>query len=416
VRWIIRLYDRNFALTFVSNLLFVTANTLLAHFARWVTFLDGDKRDIGWIMGVGAVSAVLLRAWIGGWIDRIGPRRTWAVGNCLFIVTTLGYLALDDLGPAIYLLRVVNVLATAIVFTSILVYMSHTVHPTRLVEAIGSMGAAGFMGMMIGPLTGGILLDGATRSYDDFVRLFGTVAGLAFLGLISLVLVRPVPPHPDAQQTAFFHYLQTVRRHWPGSILIISMTFGVCMAVPFGFLVEFIDAAGLEPIALGPLRINPMGTFFLIYASWGLFLRIILRRLPERIGRRRQVALGMVFMAAGMLCYPLVDHTRLLVLPALLCGTAHSLTFHTMTGLVMQSFPSELRGVGAALALMALDGGMVCGGPLLGQVAYYAGYSAMFTCIAAICSAAVVVFWITIPARKSADEQPTAELCPSTES
>ena len=55
----------------------VVANAMLVHFARWVAFLGGDERDIGWIMSVGAVSAVFLRPWVGSWIDRLGPRRTW---------------------------------------------------------------------------------------------------------------------------------------------------------------------------------------------------------------------------------------------------------------------------------------------------------------------------------------------------
>ena len=390
----------------------MTANTLLVHFARWVSFLGGDERDVGWLTSVGAISAVLLRTWIGGWIDRIGPRRTWATGSVLFIVTTLAYLVVDELGPAIYLLRVVNVLSTAIVFTSVLVYVSHTVPPTRLVEAIGSLGAAGFVGMMIGPLIGGIFLDGATRTYGDFVWLFVTASGIAFVGLCALRTIRPAPPHPEARPTPF---LPTVRQYGPAIILPVVLTFGVCMAVPFMFLAKFIDTAKLESISAGPLRINPMGTYFLIYAPWALFLRILLRRLPERIGRRRQLAIGMGFMTVGMACFPLVDRTWMLVLPALFCGTAHSLSFHTMTALVMQSFPSQLRGIGAALALMALDGGYVCGGPLLGQVAHHVGYDAMFLCIAGLCATAVIALSLAIRYRQRRSAAEPAALCPTAE-
>ena len=47
-----RLYDRNFLIAFASQTCFVGANTLMAHYARWIEFLGGDLRQVGYIMGV----------------------------------------------------------------------------------------------------------------------------------------------------------------------------------------------------------------------------------------------------------------------------------------------------------------------------------------------------------------------------
>ncbi len=385
------------------------ANTMLVHFARWVAFLGGDERDIGWIMSTGAVSAVLMRPWVGGWIDRLGPRRTWAFGSLLFSTTMVAYLFVDTLGPLVYALRVLNMLAAALVFTSMLTYLSHTAPPSRLVEAIGSLGAAGFVGMIMGPLLGDVFLSGVDRTYGSFVVLFGVGAALVLAGLVGVAFLRPAPPHPEARRTAF---IPAVRKHWPGMVLLISISFGVCMAVPFGFLAKFIDEAALKPIAIGKISIGAVGVYFVLYAVCGIALRVVFRKLPARIGRRRQLVIGMSFMSVGMLSFLLVDRTWLLVVPALLCGTAHSLAFHTMTALVMQSFPDHLRGMGSALALMALDGGMVGGGPVLGEIAFHMGYDAMFVCIALFTAGAIAAFWLaSLPVWRKAAEQ-RATLCP----
>ena len=55
-----RLYDRNFALAISSQTCFVIANTLMAHYARWIDALGGNVRQVGWIMGAGAVLGLVL--------------------------------------------------------------------------------------------------------------------------------------------------------------------------------------------------------------------------------------------------------------------------------------------------------------------------------------------------------------------
>ena len=88
-----RLYDRSFALIFVCQVSFVLGNVMMAHYARWIEWLGGSVREVGWIMGAGAVAGVVLRPWMGQWINRLGARRTWALGLMIFIAGTLGNLA-----------------------------------------------------------------------------------------------------------------------------------------------------------------------------------------------------------------------------------------------------------------------------------------------------------------------------------
>ena len=377
-----KLYDRKFALAFAGNVLFVLANVLLlVHFGRWVHFLDGNELDLGWILGVGAIPAVLLRPWIGRWIDRLGPRLTWAAGYGLFIMTALTYLLLDRIGPAIYILRAIAMVAPAIVFTSSLAYIAHMTPPARLAEAIGTLGAAGLIGIGTGPLLGDLYLGQADqRGYGDFVLLFGTAAVVAFAAALTLPFLKPTPPHPEGRRTAFLAALHT---YWPGWSLLICFAFGICMAVQFGFLAKFADAA----------NIGSLGLYFVIYAIWAVMLRIQFRTLPQRIGRRRLLVIGMSFWALGLVTFAFVDRPLMLILPAILCGTGHAFSFPPMTALVMQSFPTALRGTGSAVALMALDTGTLGSSPVIGWIAFHHGYPTMFLTAAAFVAASIVVFW-----------------------
>lgn len=386
------LYNRYFVLAIASQTCFVISNTLMAHYARWIEFLGGGVRDVGWIMGVGAVLGLLLRPWLGQWINRLGPRATWMVGYAVFAYGSLGNLMLSDLGPLIYLQRSCLVLGAAIVFASSLTYVSQTAPVERRTEAIGILGTGGFMGMLLGPALGDLMLGAGVRERSDFVVLF-VIAGLGILVPAILICFLPTPAGQGrGASLRIADFARTVWKHWPGTILLVDVAFGVCMAVPFGFLASYIDRV--------PLRIpgvSVIGLFFWCYAGWGLVVRVVLRRLPELVGRRKVLLSGMVSMSAGMLCYWLVDTASpwLIVVPALVTGMGHGLMFHTMTALTIESFPDKVRGTGSALALMMMDLGMIGGAPIMGQIAEVYGFQWMYTAIGALVAVSAVVYTIS---------------------
>ncbi len=373
-----RLYDGNLVIALASQTSFVIANTLMAHYARWVEFLGGDLSQVGWIMGAGAAASLFLRPWIALWINRIGAKASLGIGYAVFSCAAFTNLALDDLGPLIFIARGANVLGAAIVFASSLTYISQIAPERRRTEAIGILGVGGFVGMLIGPVLGDFFLGGELRSRADFVNLF-VVAGLANIFSVVLLCCLRAPTAYNTQKSLrISDFVGTIRAFWPGSILLVDMTFGVCMTVPFVFVASFIDDAPLRMAG-----ISEIGFYFWFYAGAGIFFRLLLRRLPERIGARRVLMFGLLVMSAGMFSFSIVSESRpwLILIPALLTGVGHSLMFHTMTSLTIEGFPHAVRGTGSALALMMLDLGTFVGAPMLGLIGEHWGYSALFACI-----------------------------------
>jgi MFS family permease len=385
-----RLYDRNFLLAMASQTCFVIANTLMAHYARWIEFLGGDLPQVGSIMGLGAFLGLLLRPWLAQWINRLGARAMWAVGYAVFAASSIANLMLSEIGPMIYILRSSLFVGTAIVFTSGLTYISQTAPDHRRVEAIGIFGIGGFLGMLIGPFLGDLFL--YERERANFAALF-IVAGLAnILPAIGLYFLRPTDSEGTNSSLRLAEFLKVARRHWPGMILFVDLTFGVCMSGPFIFVASFVDRASLEING-----VSVIGLFFLCYAGMGISVRLSSRRLPDRIGARKVLLAGMVVMAAGMLCFALVSakHSWMIVVPALLGGIGHGLMFHTMTSLTLEAFPKEVRGTGSALALMMLDAGTLTGAPVLGLIGERFGFAALFGSIGALCLVTAAAYGVT---------------------
>ncbi len=384
-----RLYDRNFALTIISQTGFVIANTLMAHYARWIEFLQGDLSQIGSIMGIGAMVGLFLRPWMAGWINRLGAKTMWAVGYGVFSVSALGNLLLHDIDPLIYIIRATNVLGTAIVFASSLTYVSQTTPETRRTEAIGILGVGGFLGMLIGPYLGDVFLAADVRQRGDFVLLFLVASAANVVPLMLLLLLRPPKNARVRGPVHLSEFVAICRRYWPGTILLINVAFGVCMTAPFVFVASFVDEV---PVRMGGISV--IGMFFWCYAGLAIFLRVGLRRLPDQIGSKKVLAAGSLLMSVGMFSYALVDqsHSWSIIVPALLCGAGHGLMFHTMTSLTLQWFPIELRGTGSSLALMMLDLGMIGGAPILGIIGELFGYTTMFVSIGCFCFLSLLVY------------------------
>ncbi len=377
-----RLYGRDFGLAFTSQVGFVMANMLMAHYARWIVFLGGDLGDVGIVTGVSSVAGMLMRPWIGQWINRFGARNLWMAGYLVFVAANLGNLLVVDLHWQIFVLRGASFVGAAVVFSSSLTFVSQTAPASRQTEAIGTLGVAGFLGIVCGPLLGDVIIGVDERVRGDFERLFVVASGLLFLPLVLLALLPPPDRRSQAARNGLIEFLCTVKRYWPGGVLLVNLVFGLCMAVVMVFLASMVDDLGL--LVSGQSAVGP---FFVVYATCGLTIRILLRRVPDRFGNRRVLIVGTVIMGSGMLSFLGVDSSHLLWLfvAAVLCGVGHALMFHTNTALVLESFPVAVRGSGSALSLMALDLGMVGGSPVLGLVAERFGYHWMFTGVALLC-------------------------------
>jgi MFS family permease len=385
-------------LAVASQTSFVIANTLMAHYARWIDFLGGDLRQIGNIMGAGAALGLVLRPWMAQWINRIGALKMWGVGYLVFSCGSLANLAIYEISPALYLVRASIVLGAAIVFASSLTYAAQTAPEDRRTEAIGILGVGGFLGMLVGPLLGDFFLHDALRDRADFAWLFGVAAVANGLPAILLLLMRP-PSHTN-QPTSMrlSEFFATVRRYWPGTILLVDLAFGLCMTAPFVFVASFIDGMPLEIPGL-----SVIGLFFWCYAGLAIFVRVAFRQLPDRIGPRRVLITGMLIMSLGMFSFGLVSaaHPWLIIVPALLTGSGHSLMFHTMTSLTIERFPTAVRGTASALALMMLDIGTFAGAPILGMIGSSFGFAALFATIGGCVLVAATVYALSAQSSNS---------------
>ena len=380
-----------------SQICFVVANSLLAHYARWIKHLGGDLTDVGYINGAGVILGIIIRPWLGQWINQFGAKTLWKAGYFLFAVSSLSNLLLVEIGLPIYLARSGLVAGSAIVFSSGLAYITQVAPTIEERKRSGSWGG-GFIGMLLGPYLGdwllGAKIEGISRDRSVFISLFIAATVANIVPTIFLLFLKSPKTKSVKVSNSISDFFSTVRRYWPGAIIGVHFVFGICITVPFVFLASFIDET---PLAIGGHSV--MGIFFLCYAGWGFALRVILRRLPDQIGSRKVLLFGFVFMTVGMFSYGLVNEARawLIIMPALMTGTGHSLMYHSMTSLAIEPFPRKYRGTGSALVSMVMDLGILMGATVLGIIGERFGFTWLFFTIGVACGLSVTHYAASRP-------------------
>lgn len=180
-----------FGHAYLANTSLMIAVSMLFRYADFVTYLGGTEYELGWIVGVGMLGALLMRAVLGAGIDRYGASNIWVASVALVVLSLVGHLWIDRLdSPLIYLLRILYTVSLAGAFGASITFVSLRAPASRTGEVIGSLGSSGFVGMALGPLLADGLFAQSAEGRVAVDRLFLVAAGF---GLVSL-WAKPLAP------------------------------------------------------------------------------------------------------------------------------------------------------------------------------------------------------------------------------
>lgn len=386
------LYTSRFFQVFGAVVLFMTGVALQFHFGQYVDFLGHGVATLGYILSFSMVGTLLIRLHIGQWIDRFGCRPTWLAGAAV-VALSVGAMQFTSHLWLIVALRALSVMATAAVMTTVAVFAAQIAPPHRRAESIGTMGLAGFSGMIVGPMLGDWIFAGSTVSMTPYRIFFSASAACSILSAIVIGLAT-LPSHADAlvghgatvatPRERRPSQFGVIKQHWPGAVLVVGLVFPMVFCLHLSFLERLAEARGFKDIKV----------FFLIYAPTAMTLRIIFRRMPEQFGRSRTIVCGLLLEAAGLCCLIGIRGQWQLVWPALLMGAGHCFVFPSMVDLAAQCFPGELRGTGTSLILAAGDVGLLIGFSALGKLIDARGFDAGLGALSAVVVVGAVFFAI----------------------
>lgn len=379
-----------FWLTYAANATMMVAVSLFFRYADLVKLLGGSELELGMIVGVGMIGSLAVRVLQGVGIDTYGPRQVWLLSSCLFIVSCLGQLTVTSLhSPTVFLWRILFQISVAGFFGASITYISGRASVTRMAEVIGMLGTSGFVGMMIGTSLGDWLLAAAPVERPAMDRVFITAACLGSVSLaFSWLATRGEVRRRPRRQPSL---LRLIARYHPGWLLLMGAAMGFGLGLPQVFLRPYAAELGIGGIAI----------FFSLYPPTAFVTRLAIRRLPEKLGIRPMILLGMFSLVVGILAFLAVRSAYHLLLPAFFIGIAHACLFPSVVAGGSAPFPARYRGLGTTLVLAMFDLGMLIGSPTVGAIVHTAKlvdlppYPTMFISVAGVLTLAAVLYAVT---------------------
>ena len=361
-----KLFTRNFLLTTLSTFtLFTSFYFLLVTLPLYILIIGGTKSEIGLIIGVFTISAVLLRPHLGREVDRRGRKNVLIAGLLVFLLSMLLYDYARSVA-SLLLLRVLHGIGWGAATTAATTLIADIAPPRRRGEAMGFFGMAANVAMAIGPVLSIMLLDATS-----FTLLFAISAAVA---LASLLLVLPVsetivvhPKTPLFSREAFF----------PSSIMfIVTLTYGAIVS----FLPLFAREQGIA---------NP-GVFFTVFAITLILVRVLAGKISDIRGRRFVIVPGMVLITLGLWVLSNADSLLYFLAAALLYGLGFGSVHPALIALLVDRVGESGRGAAMGTFTAAFDLGIGAGSILLGIVLQLSGFREMYLLSALVVLAGTV--------------------------
>lgn len=384
-----RLYSRAFVLAFVASFLHSLAFYGYLHLPGFLDERGADELTIGLVVGTMSAAAVAMRPLVGRLLDSRGRRVLVRWGSVLHVLVTLAYLGVDEIGPLLVLVRVLQGVAHAVLFATLFTIAADVVPPSRRTEGIALFGVSGLLPMSLAGLIGDAILARA-----GYFELFAATVLAATLGGVASWLLadsRPVVHAGGPAPRSFFAtaMVPTLRPLW-----LLSFAFALAIASYYTFLRTFIDHVG----------VGSMGLFYSVYSGAAIALRVVLGWVPDRIGARRSLVPAMMASVVGLLVLRGASSDGDIALAGLLTGTGHAFVFPILTALVVTRAADHERGAALSMFTALFDLGILVGSPVLGAVLERTSYAMMFEVAAVVIVVGGVGWavwdWKVVPPRR----------------
>jgi MFS family permease len=355
--------------------------------------LGGGALEIGIVFASFAIASLLLRPVVGWSSDRFGRRPLLIGGALLTVVGMLLHLVAADV-TVLVVARSLLGAGEAFFLVAALAAASDLAPPARRGEALSFLSLSLYMGVVIGPVIGEIVL--GNGGFDAVWLVAAGVTGVALL--LSLAVPETAPARIAAAAAAAGGEAEPVRPRsrlfhprglLPG-LLVLAGAWG--MSGYFTFLPFYATGVGLDGAGL-PLA---------IYGLTVIVLRAFGARLPDQLGAARLSGVAMVVVTVGLSVIALVPSPTGLLIGTVVYASGVAFLFPALMTCAVGRVVPEERGSVLGTTSAFLDLGFGIGPVVLSLLAAggatgtasMAGLSATFMVSAAVAAAGATILYL----------------------
>jgi EmrB/QacA subfamily drug resistance transporter len=375
--------------------------------------LHAGTSQLEWIVDAYSLAFAALVLAAGNFSDRLGRKGVLLAGLGVFTVATIAG-GLGTTSGQLIAARAVMGVGAALIFPATLSLLTNVfTERGERARAIGLWGATVGIGIAVGPIVGGWLLE-----QFSWQSVFFALAPIAIAGALLVALNVPTSRDPEtpradslglalstvAMASAIYTIIEAPNRGWTGTATIVGFAIAAITVIVFVAWERRVNEPMLDVTLFKDLRFSAasgavtitffsmMGFIFLVtmyfqflkgYSPLGTGLRLLPvagtvaitslvgTKLAVRNGTKLVVASGLVSLAAGLAWTSFATAgTSYLVIAAreVLLGAGMGLTSAPATESIMGAVPAAKAGVGSAISDATRVLGATVGVAVIGSV------------------------------------------------
>ena len=368
-----KLWTRDLVLIILVNLCVFTNHIMsLATFPFYIQSLGGSEAIAGICAAAFAFVAVIIRPFVGWWLDNGVRKVALVVGLLLLGAAPLGYVFVPVLSMSIAF-RMLHGIGLSFSNSTTATVASDVICRPRFAEGMGYFGMATALASAIAPALGLSLMESF-----GFGTLYAVAAGIAGLGLVLFAFVRTRKVNVPKKKLDLRTIINRDSLPATATMLVFMLTFGA--------LENFVAIFAAE-------NSLPSGSiYFIVMSVMLLVVRVTLGKLVDQRGEAIFVYTCNAAMLVAFLLLALVPNTATYILSAVLAGYAFGGLEPSLQSMAVHTSTDETRGSANSTFLCGYDIGYGLGGGLAGSLITAMGYSSMWMIVSLACVASVLIY------------------------
>lgn len=424
-----RLWTRNFLMICLSSFfMFLNFYMLATTLPLFVADkLHGANSEIGLVITVYVIAAVMLRPMAGQWADRFGNKKMTLISGALFLAFSSFYFGTYTLW-ALLGLRVLHGASYGMNSTAMTAGAADLIPEQRKGEGVGYYSMFMSVSMVLGPFAGLMLVN-----HGSYTLLFTVCASSSLLSFLLSAAVKMKPARSlkadQAGKPSKAQSIETQKRQSAETQPVelqsaeapkrqsagASLASEEALTAKKGFSLEKIVETKALPVSIAGFILafsyssltsfmsvyakeihltQTASYFFICFALMIVLPRPIIGRVFDRYGEHFLAYPGVALFIAGMLLLSQAHTGTMLLVSGAVIGLGHGALIPCFQTLALQSTEPHRSGAATATFFLLFDLGYGIGSYVLGLIAAAAGYQGMYAIAGGLVILTGIVYYL----------------------
>ncbi|HVS31566.1 MAG TPA: MFS transporter [Thermoanaerobaculia bacterium] len=363
---------RFFGLWVFAFITFFSAFQLLPAIPFRIIQLGGSRAAAGWFLSAYTFASALAAPMMGTVADHIGRKRLLVIASSLFIVFSVLYGAVTNIGLLLLIAVVHGALWSGLLAASSAI-MSDFIPVSRRTEGLAYWGMSSTAAIAIGPAVGLIIYN---RS--SWMVLCGE---MALLSVVMLVWSARLPVIHEGPATTELSFLDA----WDWRVIKAAASLAV-IAFGYGGATSYVAILSIER------RIDPPSLFFTVFAVTIVLVRIFTSHLGDRFGPKPIIYPAFTAIPMSFLILSMANTRWELVASGVLFGIGFGAVYPAFANFVLTHTDPKRRGRTFGSIVWAFDIGIGTGSLAIGAFGQRYGLGRAFGMAAVVSCLAIPIF------------------------